>query len=244
MSKLTTTEFKLMLREPSALFFTVALPVLLVVIFGLIPGMREPDKAFGGLSAMQSFFPPMAVTVALAIMAFSLLPTVLATYREKGVLRRLSTTPAHPAKLLTAQVAVNGALAVVVIGLVAAVGRLAFDVPLPKRPLGFLASVLLGVLCLFAIGVVVAALAPTARAASIVGSILFFPSMFLAGVYVPREQMPHALQQVSMYTPLGATLQTLRDSWSGSTPRPAHLAIMAAYAVVAGLVAARTFRWE
>lgn len=244
MSKLTTTEFKLMLREPSALFFTVALPVLLVVIFGLIPGMREPDKAFGGLSAMQSFFPPMAVTVALAIMAFSLLPTVLATYREKGVLRRLSTTPAHPAKLLTAQVAVNGVLAAVVIGLVTAVGRLAFDVPLPKRPLGFLASVLLGTLCLFAIGVVMAALAPTARAASIVGSILFFPSMFLAGVYVPREQMPHALQQVSTYTPLGATLQTLRDSWSGSTPRPGHLAIMAAYAVVAGLVAARTFRWE
>jgi ABC-2 type transport system permease protein len=244
MSKLTATEFKLMLREPSALFFAVALPVLLVVIFGMIPSMRKPDKAFGGLSAMQSFFPPMAVAVALAIMAFSLLPTILATYREKGVLRRLSTTPAHPAKLLAAQVAVNGVLAVAVIGLVMTIGRLAFDVPLPKRPLGFLASVLLGTLCLFAIGVVIAALAPTARAASIVGSILFFPSMFLAGAYVPREELPHALQQVSGYTPLGATLQTLRDSWSGTAPRPAHLAIMAAYAVVAGLVAARTFRWE
>jgi ABC-2 type transport system permease protein len=244
MRKLTATEFKLIMREPSAIFFVLVLPVVLVVIFGLIPAMRKPDKAFGGLTAMQSFFPPMAVTVALAIMAFSLLPTILATYREKGVLRRLSTTPAHPARLLAAQVAVNGVLAVVVTGLVMAVGRLAFDVPLPKRPLGFLAAVVLGALCLFAIGVVIAALAPTARAASILGSILFFPSMLLAGVYVPREELPHALQQVSGYTPLGATLQTLRDSWSGSTPRPAHLAIMAAYAVVAGLVAAGTFRWE
>jgi len=63
-------------------------------------------------------------------------------------------------------------------------------------------------------------------------------------VYVPREELPHALQQVSGYTPLGATLQSLRDTWSGTPPRPAHLAIMAAYAAVAGLVAARAFRWE
>jgi ABC-2 type transport system permease protein len=73
---------------------------------------------------------------------------------------------------------------------------------------------------------------------------LFFPSMFLAGVYVPREALPTALQHVSDVTPLGAALQSFRTAWSGDLPRPLHLVTMAAYAVVAGLAAARFFRWE
>jgi ABC-2 type transport system permease protein len=74
--------------------------------------------------------------------------------------------------------------------------------------------------------------------------VLFFPSLFLGGVYIPREQMPSALRAVGDYTPLGATLKTMRDTWMGAEPRLAQLAIMAAYAVAAGLTAARLFRWE
>jgi ABC-2 type transport system permease protein len=86
--------------------------------------------------------------------------------------------------------------------------------------------------------------APGARAANGIGMSLFFPSMFLAGVYVPREVLPPVLQHVSDLTPLGATVQALRDTWVGHPPRPLHLAIMAGYAVVAGAAAARLFRWE
>ena len=76
------------------------------------------------------------------------------------------------------------------------------------------------------------------------GWLLFFPNMFLAGVYFPTEEMSPAMRQIGTFTPLGAALHAVRDSWMGLAPRPEYLGIMAAYAVIAAAVAARFFRWE
>ena len=69
-------------------------------------------------------------------------------------------------------------------------------------------------------------------------------SMFLGGIYVPSEQLPEPVQRVGEITPLGATLQALRDSWVGSGARPLHLVVLVVAAVVFGGLAAKTFRWE
>jgi ABC-2 type transport system permease protein len=244
MTRLTVTELKLFLREPSAVFFVLVLPVLLLAVFGVIPASHKPDPALGGHSAIGSLIPPIAVSVSVAVLALSLLPTFLATYRERGILRRLGTTPVHPARLLAAQVAVHFAMAVAAAGLVVGVGYAAFGVAAPRRAAGFVLSFVLIALSMLAVGVLIAAVCASSRAATTVGFLLFFPSMFLAGVYVPREQLPPVLRHVGEYTPTGAGLQALRDSWTGGGPHPLHLAIMAAYATVAGLAAAKIFRWE
>jgi ABC-2 type transport system permease protein len=67
---------------------------------------------------------------------------------------------------------------------------------------------------------------------------------FLAGVYIPSEEMSSTMRQVGNFTPLGSALHAVRDSWMGLDPRPEYLGIMAAYAVIAGALAARFFRWE
>jgi ABC-2 type transport system permease protein len=90
----------------------------------------------------------------------------------------------------------------------------------------------------------VAAAAPTARSSAGLGWLLFFPNMFLAGVYFPTEEMSPVMRQIGNFTPLGSALHAVRDSWMGLTPRPEYLGIMAAYAVIAGALAARFFRWE
>jgi ABC-2 type transport system permease protein len=90
----------------------------------------------------------------------------------------------------------------------------------------------------------IAAVAPSGRGAQGIGLVLFFPSLFFGGVYIPRETMPSVLRNIGDYTPLGAGLKALRDAWTGGEPRLSHLVIMAAYAVVAGTLAARFFRWE
>ena len=72
-------------------------------------------------------------------------PIRLATYREKGVLRRLSTTPAHPVRLLAAQlVASTWSISVVALVLLVVVANVAFGVPLPGQPLGYVVAFLLG----------------------------------------------------------------------------------------------------
>lgn len=244
LTKLTAAEAKVFLRDPGAPAVVVGIPLALLLVFGLMPGANEPDPKYGGHSALATVIAPMAVTILLAMLALTLFPNAMATYREKGLLKRLSASPVPPSRLLVAQLLVNLAAAVVVVALIAGVGGVALDIPMPGNPGGFLLSIVLGALALFSVGLLVAALAPTGRAASGFGSALFFPMLALGGVWVPKEQLPVFLQHVADVLPLGATLNALRATWAGDAPELLQLGAMAVFAVVCTTIATRVFRWE
>jgi ABC-2 type transport system permease protein len=243
LAKLTAVQFKLFVREKILLFFTFAFPLLLLAGFGTIKGFREASPDLGGQTGIE-LIASIAIAMVVAMLGMSALPSSLTSDREQGVLRRLAASPVHPAMLLLAQVAVGLLAAVVMVVLVVGLGRFAYGIPEPERLGAFVAVLALAAAALFGVGLLVAALAPSARGAQLIGFILFYPSLFLAGVWFPREALPPALQRVSDFTPLGAALQGVRDTWTGHSPRPLHLAIMAAWAVLAGTAAARFFRWE
>jgi ABC-2 type transport system permease protein len=243
LAKLTFTESKLFLRDPMAVFFAVAFPPLLLAILGAIPAFREPSEDLGGLRVIDLYVPIM-VGFVLAMLAISVVPTYLATYRERGILRRLSTTPVQPAGLLLAQLAMALVMALVAVVGVLGVGVVAFGTSVPRQPVGFLVALVLAAAALLAVGLLVAAVAPSGKAASGIGTMLFFPLMFFAGLYFPREAMPPVLRDISDFTPLGAGVQAMSDASAGAWPQPLHLAVMAAFAIVASLAAAKLFRWE
>jgi ABC-2 type transport system permease protein len=240
---MTRVEAKLFLREPVAVLVVLALPLLLLLGFGLIPGFGEPDPFLGGQSGTE-FIASIGVGIVLASIGLSGLPATLGTYRERGVLRRLQATPVRPVTLLVAQLLVSGLAVLVSVVLIVGVGAAVFGIAVPRNLPGFGLAVVLGGGSLMAVGLLVAALARSARAASGIGMLLFFPSMFLAGIYVPIEALPQALRNTGDVTPLGAAVQAVRDTWGGEPPRLVHVVTMVTYALVAGLVAARTFRWE
>lgn len=242
--KLVATEAKLVLRDLVTVPVAIGIPVGLLLVFGLLPGSREVSAEFGNERAVDTVLPSMALTIAVAVLGFSVLPTYLATYREKGVLRRLATTPMTPGALLTAQVLVNLAIAVTVLVIVLALGIPALDMTLPANLAGFAVSYLLGVTAMFALGLLVAAVASSARAATGWGLVIFFPSMFFSGMYLPKEQMPGVLRRIGDFTPAGAFRQTVQDSWAGNTPDPLLLVFLALVVVAAGWASARFFRWE
>jgi ABC-2 type transport system permease protein len=243
LAAMTKTETKLFFREPLLPALVLALPVLLVVGFGLIPGFGDPSSDLSGQSGTE-YIASIGVAIVLAVLGLSILPTTLGTYRERGVLRRLRATPVTPRTLLGAQLLLVAGATVAATVLLVLVGSLGFGVAVPRNPAGFVLAVVLGAAALLSLGLLVAAVAPTAKAANAIGMTLFFPSMFLAGVYVPRETFSPFLQHVSDVTPLGAALAAVRDTWQGSWPHPIHIATMVGWALVAAVVAARTFRWE
>jgi ABC-2 type transporter len=130
---------------------------------------------------------------------------VIGQYRQRGILRRLGVTPVRPLTLLLADLTVWVASAVLSVALVVAVVRFAFHVPLPAAAGWFVLSVGLGIASLFALGMLAAAVSPTARGAAGIGWLLFFPNMFLAGVYFPTEEMSSTMRQVGNFTPLGSS---------------------------------------
>ena len=241
--RLTVTEFKLFLRGRVGPIWGIGFPLFLLFIFGSIPAFKRPNKVFGGLTGLEIYV-PVLVGFVIAMLALNALPTVLAGYREKGILRRLWTTPVGPARVLAAQLVVNLAVTVLTVTLILTVARLAYHVELPRKLAAFAGTTLLATAALISIGLFLAALAPSARAAQATGTILFFPMMFFAGLWLPIAQMPPVLRDISQFTPLGAATQALQDAASGDWPRPLHLVTMAGYAVVFGLAAAKLFRWE
>jgi ABC-2 type transport system permease protein len=243
LSRITLSEIRLLGRDVPAVFFVFALPVLLLVGFGMIPGFSNPDPDLSGQSG-TGFIASIGVAIVLSVLGLTVLPGTLASYREKGILRRLATTPVPPGYLLSAQMLVNLIAAVIGVAVIVVMGAALYHLQVPAQSAWFAISVLLGAGSLFGIGWLIAALIRTSKAAQVVGAAVTYPSMFLAGVWVPREALPSAVQRIGDFTPLGAALQAVRDSWTGTTPNLLHLAVMAGYVVVTGLVAARFFRWE
>jgi ABC-2 type transport system permease protein len=242
-SRLAFVEAKLFLREKAALIGVFGLPVALVIGFGLIPGFSDPQKSLSGQRGTE-YIAALGVAIVLASLGLTGVPMVIGQYRQRGILRRLAVTPVRPLTLLVADLVVWAASAVLSVALVVAVVRIAFHVPVPAAAGWFILALLLGIASLCALGMLAAAVAPTARGAAGIGWLLFFPNMFLAGIYFPTEEMSSTMRQLGNFTPLGSALHAVRDSWVGIDPRPEYLGIMAAWALVAGILAARFFRWE
>lgn len=236
-------EARLFLREPGALFWILAFPTALLCVLGSIPSFREPSADLGGLR-MVDLYVPVVVLLAVVMSGLQALPPVLTGYRERGILRRMSATPMRPGALIGAQIALHGAAVAVSAALALAVGRIVFDVALPRQFLGYLVAFSLATLAALALGSAVSAVSRTTRMTQAVGSVVFFPAMFTAGVYLPVSTMPDALQRVLDLTPFGAAAQALDAAAAGGRPSWMHLGVMALWAVLLIAAARRWFRWE
>ncbi|MFD9195575.1 ABC transporter permease [Streptomyces phaeochromogenes] len=237
------SEVRLFRREPGSLFWILGFPTLLLVILGSIPAFRDADPDFGGLRPVDAYV-PVSVLLGLTVGGLQAMPQTLTGYRERGILRRMSTTPVRPAALLSAQMLLYGGAALTSSLLALAVGRLAFDVRLPEQPFGYALALVLAVLAALALGAVISALSRTTKIAGAIGSAVFFPAMFCAGVWMPVQTMPDVLARVVGYTPFGAAAEALNQAAAGDWPGWGHLGVLVAWTVLLTAAASRWFRWE
>jgi ABC-2 type transport system permease protein len=241
--RLSFTELKLFLRERTGPIFGIGFPMLLLIVFGNLSYFNKPKAILGGLTILDTYV-PILITFVIGMLALNVLPPVLAGYREKGILRRLQTTPVGPARVLAAQLLISLAFTVISGALLLTVARLAFNVVLPRQLGGFVVAALLAAAATISVGLFIAAAAATGRAANAIGATLFYVAMFFAGLFLPIPVMPKVLQHISHGTPLGAAVEALTYATKGHWPHLLTLGTMAAYVVVFGLGAATLFRWE
>ncbi|WP_424223220.1 ABC transporter permease [Brooklawnia sp.] len=245
MRRLLRVEALLFVRDLPSAVFALIVPALILLGAGLaIPGMRETltGGQLDGLTMIQ-VYTPAVLTMALATPALSTLPVMVANYREHGVLRRLSTTPARPGAVLAAQVVINLAAFVVAAALAVLLATVVFAAPLPRQTLTAAIALLAGALAMFGLGMLVAARARTGSAAAAVGMLLYFPLLFLAGMWTPGPLMPDLARQIATYTPLGATSQALAAAWFDTGFPALQVTVLIAWTALLYPLAARTFRW-
>ncbi len=237
---MTWTEAKLFMREPAAVFFTLAFPLLLLLVFGAIFGNAPiGDTGFGNVDRSVPGY------IAIMIGALSLIgvPITLATYREKGVLRRFRVTPMPTWLVLAAHGLVALVMVLIGTGLVIGAAVALFDLRLPAAPVGVLAATVLGSVSFLAVGFLLGGTLPTARTAQAVGMALFFPMLFLSGAALPRFLFPDLLKQISLFFPLTHVVTLIQNVWMGAGWNTVALAVLTGLLVTSTAGAIALFRW-
>jgi len=222
-------ELLLLLREPVTLVFALALPVVNVVVLGAVFG-DTPDptgRVFSGVGG-ATFYTPAYIALVAASVGLVSVPTQLAGYRERGVLRRMRASGMPVSALLSAQLSVGLALTVVGAAVVAALSVAVNHPQGPRQAGGVAVAFLVGSLSLLALGVLLGALLPTARAAQGAGVLLWFVLLILGGAGPPPEVLPSAMNAVGQVTPLRPVVRALQEPWfTGSWDLPALGALVA-----------------
>jgi len=213
--RLAWLEGKLLLREPVTLVFVLALPlVMMVVMCGVFSQPADPT-VFMGVEAKDYYMGAYVAAVVAALGVINL-PTHLATYRERGVLRRFEASSIPRWSLVGAHALVMIVLAGIGGILVVGTAKAIYHPANPASPGLVVAGFLLAALTFAAFGTLLGLIMPTARAAQGIGIMLWFVMFMLGGVGPPPEVLPSAMGAVGDATPLLHAVRLLQGSWLGT----------------------------
>lgn len=242
--RLAASEARLLTRNLPDLLVPIAMPVGLMLILGMTGTADGPIPGEGGMSAMELFLIPSAVTMIAAMIGLLNMPVTMVAYRQTGVLRRLSVTPVGPGRMLGVQLAVNAVQALFGTALALTVFALVFDVRMPAAPLLTAGAILLGIAAMYGIGLVIASFARTYGEALGAGMVLFFATMGIGGGVTPTDNLPDWLGAIGEHLPFGAMVSLVEGSWTDGSIAAAPVAVLAIAALAGPAVARLFFRWE
>ena len=243
--KLTWLELKIFLREPLGAIGTIVIPVLIFVIVGRLVGARLTPTALAS-NAFVGVGLPVLASILIAISAVLSLVTIIAIYREGGILKRLRATPLRPQTILTAHVLVKLLLTAATLVLMVLAGKRYYPVGIHAPLFSFTVALLISTCSILSIGFLIASMVPTARFAQPIGAVILYPMLGFCGLFTPIAAFPPALRAVAHSVPLTYAVSLLGGIWKGDS-WSAHLGDVAALALVFAIctaLSAKVFRWE
>lgn len=242
--ELAWNEFKLNLRDPLMVFWSLAFPALWMAFSVVIFSQPIPGSGYEGLN-YASFLLPGSIGLVILSASFIGAPLTLTNYRENGVLRRLRVTPVKIATLVFSFSISQFAFVVVGILILFAVGKAFLDVQVLGSWVAFSGVTVLGMVAFFAIGSAVGSIARSFRSANIIIWSMYMPMIMLSEFFLPIAILPAWLQLIARALPLTPVNTLLRDIVYGV---PLHdlwrLGILGGWTVVASIITVRFFRWE
>jgi ABC-2 type transport system permease protein len=238
-------EIRTFWRDPTAVFFTLALPVVFLVLFVAIFGSQTLESGI----ETSTYYVPGIVALAVVSATFVNLAISLTEQRESGVLKRMRGTPLPPSVFIIGRVTTAVVVGLVMAAVLVAIGRLLYGVEVPGAPLvGFLVALIVGAAAFSCLGIAVTAVVPSEAAAPAVVNAITLPLFFISGIFIPAENIPDWLLAIADVFPVkpfaDALLAAFAPRASGFGIAGADLAALAAWGLLGALVAVRAFRWQ
>src|SRR5262249_41772256 len=195
------------------LTFVFAFPIVTMLIIGGAFG-TSPDPAFDGVNPAH-WYVASYLTVVIAAMGLVMLPVHLASYRERGVLRRFAAAGFPRWSFAMAQLVVGLATTVVACSLLLIVAAPVYGIPAMHDWWRVAVALPLGGVALVSLGVLLGSFLPSARSAQALGLLIFFPSFLLGAGGPPPHVMGAAVRHVAGPLPLTLLTNAVREPWLG-----------------------------
>jgi ABC-2 type transport system permease protein len=234
-------------REPATVFFTVVLPLIFLFIFVSIFG-NDTNQINGHAIKGSTYYVPGILALAMVSATIVNLAITFTILREKGLLKRVRSTPLPPWVYLAGRVLTAIVVTVLLVVAVTLLGRLVYGVTLPSHTLpGLVLTVLIGTAACCALGFALTAAIPSEAAAPAITNAVILPLYFFSGIFIPNDQLPRGMRLIGDVFPVKHLFQALLTAFDpttrGSGIAFGHLGVLAAWGAVGGIVAVRTFRW-
>jgi ABC-2 type transport system permease protein len=242
---LTWLEIKIFVREPLGVIGTVGIPVVMFVVLGRIFG-RPAGVASRSAPDLVTTDLPVLAAILIALSAVLSLITIIAIYREGGILKRLRATPLRSHTILTAHVIVKLLFTALTLVAMLLAGRRYYPANINAPFASFALALMFCTFCIISIGFLIASVVPTARFAQPVGTLILYPMLGVSGLFMPVSALPPPAQTIARIVPLTYVVSLLRGIWRGEG-WAAHLGDVVALSLIFAVctaVSARVFRWE
>jgi hypothetical protein len=235
---LTVNRMRLALRTPVFIFFSVGMPLALLIGICAFIGRDKP------------FLIPrvLASVLALTVMgSFWGLSMQLVSYREMGILRRFRLTPVGAGAMLASSILSNYFLTLPTVIVQFLIARWVFHMPQWGNLVGAFAMVTLGTVTFASLGLIVASVTNTAQETQMINQALWFVFLFLGGATFPLVDFPGWLKRVALFVPATYLMTGLErvlvreDSIFRLGP---NLFSLAGCAAVAFVISQQLFRWD
>lgn len=186
--------------------------------------------------------------LAMAVMTLGLFGGVtMVEWREKLVLKRFNATPISRTTIVTSQTIYRLVLSILQAVIIIMVAKLLFKVEMVGNWFELFGIVLVGTMTLISIGYLIVSRVRTVEGANVVIQVIFFPMMFLAGIFFPLEFMPDFMRTIAAVLPvtyLGDALRQVMIEATPLYPMSINLAVLAGWLVACMVLAIRFFKWE
>lgn len=235
-------------RNPASAFFTIAFPLLFLVLFTTIFGGGNA-RIEGQEISTATFTIPSICVFSVITATYTNISISVAFARDGGVLKRLRGTPMPAWAYMFGRIAHATLIAILLVAVTVAFGAIFYDVPIPTDNMpAFLVTLTLGAACFCALGLAVTTIIPNADASPAIVNATILPLLFISNVFIPLNNPPVWLDVLAKIFPVrhfaDATLASFLALPHQAVWHAGDLAIMGAWAVAGLLIAVRFFTWE
>lgn len=241
-------ENKAFWRNPFSAFFTFAFPLMFLLIFNVVFGGGKYE-GFGRPVSTSTFYTPSIIVFSVITACYTNIAMTVTFARSQGILKRLRGTPLPNWGYLFGRIVHAVLIATLLVVIVAAFGRIFYDVRLPGRTVAaFLVGLSLGAATFCALGLALTGIIPNAESAPAIVNISILPLLFISDVFIPLDKAPPWLISVANVFPVKhfahAALTAFNPFTTGSGFVASDLIVMGVWCVAGVVIAIRRFSWE